>query len=102
MNVGDLEPDWIVDITADPATNFTPATWRFDAYRATTDGLVLAFTDSAPDHTLGATTNVISIGHNWVAGQTATAGVLHGVPVATWAGGREQSFPGATIEITAP
>lgn len=103
MNTGDLEPDWIVDITADTATDFTTATgWRFDAYRETTEGKAPAFTDTAPGVTPGANAWQVAIAHAWVAGETATAGVLHGVPVAVWPGGKEQSFPGATLEIQAP
>lgn len=103
MNVGDLEPDWIVDIAADTATNFTGVTsWRFDAWRETEDGKVLAFTNATPIVTPGASAWLVSVAHEWVLGQTAVAGLLHGVPVATWPGGREQSFPGASIQISEP
>jgi len=103
MNTGDLEPDWIVDITADTATDFTTvSSWRFDAYRETTDGKVTAFSDSAPTVTPGANPWQVSVAHNWVTGETDDAGVLHGVPVALWPGGHEQSFPGATLELQTP
>ena len=102
MNTGDLEPDWIVDITADDDTNFTTATWRFDAYRETADGKVTAFSDTTPLVTPGASVWEVSVAHEWETGETATEGVLHAVPVAVWPGGREQSFPGATIEIHNP
>lgn len=100
MNTGDLEPKWIVDLTAETGTDFTTVeTWRFDAYRETTNGKVEAFSDASPDITPGVTANVVAVAHAWVAGETDTAGVLHAVPVAVWPGGREQSFPGASIEI---
>lgn len=100
MNTGDLEPDWIVDIAAAIGTDFTVVTgWRFDAYRETTNGKVLAFSDTDPDVLPGAAVYQVTVAHSWVTGETAAAGVLHGVPVATWPGGREQSFPGATLEI---
>lgn len=102
MNTGDLEPDWIVDITAEPGTDFTTvSSWRFDAYRWTGDGKVAAFTDPTPDITPGAQDYLVTVAHHWDAGETDVAGILHGVPVATWPGGREQSFPGATLQITA-
>lgn len=102
MNTGDLEPDWIVDITAEAGTDFTAVgSWRFDAYRETTDGRVLAFSDTNPTHTLGAQAYQVSVSHNWASGETDTAGALHGVPVAVWPGGREQSFPGAVLVIQA-
>lgn len=100
MNTGDLEPPWTVDITAAVGTDFTTVeSWRFHAYRETTDGQVSAFTDTDPVVTPGVTANVVAVGHEWVDGETDTAGVLHGVPIAVWPGGREQSFPGATIEL---
>lgn len=103
MNTGDLEPDWTVDITADAGTDFTTAIgWRFDAYRETVDGLVLAFTDAAPSPVPGAAVYQVAVSHHWQTGETDTAGVLHGVPVAIWPGNREQSFPGATLEIHSP
>lgn len=104
MNTGDLEPDWTVDITDPTGTaDFTTVTsWRFDAYRETTDGQVTVFTDTGPNVTPGATAAEVSVAHEWEAGQTDTEGVLHAVPVATWPGGREQSFPGARIVIEAP
>lgn len=99
MNTGDLEPDWIVDISA-PGANFTTVeSWKFHAYRETKDGKVAAFTDTAPDVTPGAGNSVVAIAHVWVDGETDVAGVLHGVPIAVWPGGREQSFPGATLDI---
>lgn len=104
MNTGDLEPDWTVDITAaEEQPDFSlVSSWRFDAYRETTDGKVTVFTDTLPGHVIGAQPWIVSVSHNWATGETATEGVLHGVPVAVWPGGREQSFPGATIEIQAP
>lgn len=100
MNTGDLEPDWIVDITAETGTDFgTVQSWRFDAYRETTNGKVEVFSDADPTPTPGLSANVVSVAHHWVAGETDTPGVLHAVPVAVWPGGREQSFPGASIEI---
>lgn len=103
MNTGDLEPDWTVDITAEAGTDFTAVTdWRFDAYRETTNGQVEAFSDTDPVVTPGAAGNAVSVAHRWVAGETDTPGVLHAVPVATWPGSREQSFPGARIVIEAP
>lgn len=100
MNTGDLEPDWIVDITAAAGTDFsTVSSWKFHAYRETVNGKVAAFTDATPTATIGATNNVVALSHAWVAGQTVTKGVLHGVPIAVWPGGREQSFPGATLDI---
>ena len=99
MNTGDLEPRWVVDITADATTDFSTADWAFKAYRETKDGKVLAFTDADPSAVAGAHPWIVAVGHAWVAGETNVAGVLHGVPVATWPGGREQSFPGATIKI---
>lgn len=102
MNTGDLEPDWVVDIAADPATDFSGViSWRFDAYRETGDGKVQAFTASCTP-TAGANAWQVSVAHEWAPGETDVAGVLHGVPVATWPGGREQSFPGATIQINEP
>jgi hypothetical protein len=102
MNTGDLEPPWIVDITADDETDFTTATWRFEAYRETTDGKETVITDTTPDVTPGANVWSVAVAHAWVSGETATAGVLHAVPIAVWPGGREQSFPGATIELQTP
>lgn len=100
MNTGDLEPAWIVDITAAPGTDFSAvSSWKFHAYRETANGKVAVFTDTAPVPTIGATNNIVAVRHNWVAGETATAGTLHGVPIAVWPGGREQSFPGATLTI---
>lgn len=102
MNVGDLEPPWIVDIAADPATNFaTVSSWRFDAYRETKDGKVTAFSTAATA-TPGASAWLVAVAHNWVSGETDLPGVLHGVPVAIWPGGREQSFRGASIELEQP
>lgn len=96
MNTGDLEPKWVVDIVAGTDTDFgTVESWKFRAYRETTDGKVAAFTDTNPSVVPGAQAWSIAIGHAWAAGQTDVPGVLHGVPVATWPGGREQSFPGA-------
>jgi hypothetical protein len=42
---------------------------------------------------------VVAVKHNWLVGQTDTPGILHGVPIAIWPGGLEQSFPGATLQI---
>lgn len=101
MNTGDLEPKWIVDITAEAGIDFTTVTsWKFHAYRETDNGKVAAFTEAGAAATPGATNNVVAVSHAWVSGETATPGVLHGVPIAIWPGGREQSFPGATLEIT--
>ncbi len=103
MNTGDLEPDWTVDIAAEAGTDFTVVTsWRFDAYRETTNGQVPAFSDTDPVVTPGASAAQVSVAHEWVTGETDTAGVLHAVPVAVWPGGREQSFPGARIVIETP
>jgi hypothetical protein len=100
VNTGDLEPDWVVDITAESGTDFSAVqSWRFWAYRETTDGKVEVFDDTSPGHTAGATPNVVALSHAWDSGETATAGVLHAVPIAVWPGGREQSFPGASIVI---
>lgn len=104
MNTGDREPPWTVDITdASGQADFTTVqSWRFDAYRETTDGKVTAFTDAAPTITPGAVASRVTVAHAWTAGQTDVEGVLHGVPVAVWPGGKEQSFPGASIEILTP
>jgi len=101
MNTGDLEPDWMVDISAaEERPDFTTVTgWRFKAYRETTDGKVPVFTDTTPIVEPGAQVWLVAVGHEWVDGETDVAGVLHGVPVAVWPGGREQSFPGASIVI---
>lgn len=100
MNTGDLEPDWVVDITAAVGTDFTLVeSWEFHAYRETPDGKVEAFTEADATAEPGATANVVAVRHVWTAGQTDVAGVLHGVPIATWPGGKEQSFPGATLDI---
>lgn len=101
MNTGDLEPRWVVDIAAaDEQPDFTAVeSWKFKAYRETVDGKVLAFTDTDPSAVPGAQPWIVAVGHAWEAGQTDVEGVLHGVPVAVWPGGREQSFPGASIEI---
>jgi hypothetical protein len=100
MNTGDLEPDWVVDIVAAAGTDFsTVSSWRFDAYRETKDGKVGAFS-AAATATPGASANIVAVKHIWAPGETDVAGVLHGVPVALWPGGREQSFPGATLELT--
>jgi len=102
MNTGDLEPTWWVDIVADPDTDFTAVvSWRFDAYRETGDGKVQEFTGAAVVEA-GAQPWLVGVGHVWTSGQTDVPGVLHGVPVAVWPGGREQSFPGALIEINEP
>jgi hypothetical protein len=104
MNTGDREPAWTVDITdTDQLANFaTVDSWRFDAYRETTNGKVNVFSDTGAGHVMGANPWQVSVSHTWAAGETDTAGVLHGVPVATWPGGLEQSFPGATLEIHTP
>lgn len=100
MNTGDLEPDWMVDLTAAVGADFTTVTgWKFHAYRETKDGKVAAFTDTNPVVEPGVTANLVAVGHAWVDGETDVSGVLHGVPIAVWPGGREQSFPGATLEI---
>jgi len=101
MNTGDLEPAWIVDITdVDKAADFTTVqSWRFWCYRETTDGKVEVFEDTSPDPTPGTNPWDVSIAHVWVAGETDAPGVLHAVPIAVWPGGREQSFPGATLTI---
>lgn len=100
MNTGDLEPDWIVDIVAAAGTDFsTVSSWRFDAYRETKDGKVAAFS-AAAIATPGTSANIVAVKHVWAPGETDEPGVLHGVPVALWPGGREQSFPGATLELT--
>lgn len=100
MNTGDREPAWIVDITAAAGTDFTAVTsWKFHAYRETVDGKVTAFTETGAAFTPGATTNLVAVSHVWAAGETDVAGVLHGVPIAVWPGGKEQSFPGATLDI---
>ena len=102
MNVGDLEPDWVVDITAEAGTDFSLVdSWAFLAYRETVNGKVEAFVRPAVP-TPGATPNVVAVAYSWQAGDTDAEGVLHGVPVATWPGDRLQSFPGATIEIQTP
>jgi hypothetical protein len=90
----------VVDIVAEAGADFsTVASWRFWAYRETGDGKVMVFDDTGPGHVVGATPNVVAVSHTWVAGETATAGVLHAVPIAVWPGEREQSFPGASIVI---
>lgn len=101
MNVGDLEPPWVVDITAaDTATDFTAvSSWVFAAYTETGNGKVLAFTDPDPEVTPGAQPFRVTLTHAWVQGETGAAGVLHAVPVAIWPNGRRQSFPGASLEI---
>lgn len=102
MNTGDLKPDWTIDITAAAGTDFSAvSSWKFKAYRETENGKVLAFSDTTPGHTLGATNNIVAVSHAWAAGETDAEGVLHGVPIAVWPGGKEQSFPGATLEISA-
>lgn len=104
MNIGDLEPDWTVDIS-DPthtADFTTVSSWRFEAYRETVDGQVTAFTDTGPDVLPGANAWEVAVSHAWAPGETDTAGVLHALPVAVWPGGREQSFPGARIVLQTP
>lgn len=104
MNTGDLEPDWTVDIVAaDTTVDFTAVqSWKFTAYRETVNGKVDAFPDdTAPTVTPGANGYRVSVAHAWETGETDTAGILHAVPIATWPGGREQSFPGASLEIVA-
>lgn len=101
MNVGDLEPDWVVDITAaDTSVDFTTVeSWVFSAHRVTGDGKELVFADENPDVTPGAQAYRVTLAHAWVQGETDTKGTLHAVPVAIWPSGRRQSFPGASVVL---
>lgn len=96
MKTGDLQPAWVLDLASkDTSTDLTLVTsWKLEAWRETVDGKVAAFTDTgvvvvpAP----GAKYTAVAT-HQWQTGQTDVAGVLHGVVVATWPDGDEQSFP---------
>lgn len=97
MKTGDLEPDWIVDVADESgAADFTTPglTWRLEAWRETKDGPVAAFTDANPGSAAGTSNSRRVISHQFVDGETDTAGPLHAVVVAIWPGGNEQSFPG--------
>jgi hypothetical protein len=100
VKTGDLEPPWTVDLSDSGAqANLSGVvSWQFLGYRDD----VLVFTDSAPTVTVGTPTYEAVVEHDWVAGQTDTAGTLRGVVIATWPSGRPQTFPGTSsfrIEI---
>lgn len=94
MKTGDLEPSWRVSISdGDQSTDLSDvASWRFVAVRA--NGTTV-FTDENPTVTVGANSWEATVAHDWVSGETDTAGTLRGEIVATWSGGREQTFPSA-------
>jgi hypothetical protein len=96
MKTGDLEPPWIVDIadSAGLADFTTRESVRFEAWRETRNGPVLAFTDTSPDVALSPSNAAAAVSHTWVEGETDEPGPLHASVVVIWPGGREQSFPG--------
>lgn len=100
MNTGDLEPAWAVSVSdLDGAADFADVSgWRFVAYRKTSNGNVVVFTDTAPT-VVSATGPDAVLRHVWNDGETDVAGVLHAEVVAVWPDGREQTFAGATITI---
>jgi hypothetical protein len=101
MKTGDLEPDWIVDIGDELAGGDlnTVEDWRFVASLSNT----IVFTDTNPTVVVDPQNSAVAaVSHTWVDGETDDPGTLRAEIVATWPGGREQTFPGlgqATITI---
>jgi hypothetical protein len=93
VKTGDLEPAWVIDVAdGDGLADLGDVvSWRFDAHRQTTNGNVTVFSDTSPG--VQATGSAAVLTHEWVAGETDVAGVLHAECVAVWPDGREQSFP---------
>lgn len=93
MKTGDLEPAWVIDVSdGDGLADLGDVvSWRFVAHRETLNGPVVVFTDTSPG--IAADGPTAALTHEWVEGETDTAGVLHGEIVAVWPDGREQTFP---------
>lgn len=86
---GDLEPPLVVDVSGSSGDLSTVSSWKVIAKR----GATLAFTDVDPVVTLEDPPTAAAVRHNWVAGETDTAGDLSVEVEATWPGGRKQTFP---------
>lgn len=85
----DLEPPLVSDISGSAGDLTTVASWKVIAKH----GVIPAWTDSAPTVVVGSPPTSAMITHNWVAGQTDTAGTQRVEYEATWPGGRKQTFP---------
>ena len=97
---GDLEPPLIVDVSdAAGKTDLTQAeSWRMIARLRGTSAPV--FIDNLPVATIDPVHNSRgSLRHNWVLGETATAGVIEIECKVTWPGGTTQKFPICTVTI---
>lgn len=94
--VGDLEPPFVLDITAETGVDFTAATsWRMIARRRSVPG-VLLFTDTAPSPVVDPVNkNKVTLTHAWVSGETALPDVLQIEAEVAWPGGKKQTFPKA-------
>lgn len=85
----DLEPPLVIDVSGSTGDLTTVASWKVIAKH----GVIPAWTDSDPDVAVGTPATSAAITHNWVAGQTDTAGDQRVEAEATWPGGRKQTFP---------
>lgn len=91
MKTGDLEPPWQVAISdSDQTTDLSVVdSWRFVA----SQGGAVLFTDTDPAVVVGSSVWEATVTHTWVAEETDTPGRIVAEIVATWPGGREQTFP---------
>jgi hypothetical protein len=85
----DLEPPLVIDVSGSAGDLSTVASWKVIAKQ----GDAAAWTDTGPTVVVGTPPTSASITHNWVAGQTDTAGDQRVEAEATWPGGRKQTFP---------
>ena len=94
---GDLEPSLVIDVMGEGANLNSVVSWR--VLGRLRGASALLFNDAAPTVVVNptdATRAVIT--HTWSAPQTATLGLLLIKVVATWPGGRPQSFPSEGFE----
>lgn len=98
MKTGDLEPDWVIEISdaGRQADLNGVVSWRLIGLR----GPTLVVDDLAPTVVVNtAEPWRATVTHSWALGETAsTEGFrIEGAVVATWPGGRPQTFPGHSV-----
>lgn len=88
---GDLEPPLVIDIASPGADLTDVVSWRLICVRRGSTGIF--FTDTSPIVVPASDTSKATVTHNWVDGQTDTAGIYLFEIEAMWPSARPQTFP---------
>ncbi|HEY9415894.1 MAG TPA: hypothetical protein VIQ30_14115 [Pseudonocardia sp.] len=91
----DLEPPVVIDVSGSAGDLTTVMSWKVIGKRGTT----VVFTDASPVVVVNDPPTSAAITHNWVAGETDTAGVISIEVEATWPGDRPQTFPSSGYSV---